>query len=61
MRVGTICEIIPNMICEICLHQWVAIIHTTEIDWDTSIEILFKEDIQCPECYEITPIYREEL
>jgi len=49
------------MICEICLHQWVAIIHTTEIDWDTSIEILFKEDIQCPECYEITPIYREEL
>lgn len=61
MRVAVISEIIPNMSCELCSHYWIAIIEATEIDWDSHKEILFKPDVQCPSCLQITKIYREEL
>jgi hypothetical protein len=59
MRVGIVYEVV-DVVCDLCSHEWVAIIETDEIDWGNGEkEIRLIESVECPKCDNNTIIQRE--
>jgi hypothetical protein len=60
MKVTKGYEIIPDLICVLCEHEWTACLEMIEIDIDTHKEYLLDDFTMCPNCLMITPIIRNE-
>lgn len=59
MRVSLIYEVV-SVNCDLCNHEWVAIIETDEIDWGNGEkEVKLIELVECPKCDNNTLIQRE--
>lgn len=60
MNVSVVWEIVPWMLCEHCFFMWEANIETSQIDWDTVVEVRLVSEIECPHCGSWTPVTRDE-